>query len=228
LNQYVFNYEGAPLTLHTLEATPDGYLHQTGLVHKIVNIPFEMKAELTATPEGLIRMSPVSMSICGIPGLPLMKALGIQLDELLDLSQAKGVTAEVNDLLLDATQVLPPPAIEGKITQVRIEGNEVVQVFGPGEALRIPEPSDPTAANYMFYWGGTLNFGKLFMVKADLQIVDADSTDVFDFFLSEYEAQLVAGQSRTMPDAGLVAFFPDYDDIVAREPQEALAAPATP
>jgi hypothetical protein len=225
LNQYVFNYEGAPLTIHTIETTSDGLLRQIGTVHKIVDIPFEMTAEVSATPEGLIRLHPVSMEICGIPGLPLMKALGIQLDGLLDLSKAKGVTAEVNDLLLDPTLVLPPPAIDGKITEVRVEGDELVQVFGTGGSVDVPPPSDPDAPNYMFYWGGTLQFGRLFMVRSDLQLVDADPSDPFDFFLKEYDAQLVAGYSRTMSDGGLMAIFPDYEEIVG-EPETVITPPA--
>ena len=64
----------------------------------------------------------------------------------------------------------------------------------------------------MFFRSGRLRFGKLTMDDTDLQIVDGDPGDPFAFFLSRYRKQLVAGYSKTMPDKGLVAVMPDYDE----------------
>lgn len=50
------------------------------------------------------------------------------------------------------------------------------------------------------------------MHGADLQIIDADPKDPFQFYLKEYLKQLVAGTSKTMPDKGLVVYMPDYDE----------------
>jgi hypothetical protein len=49
----------------------------------------------------------------------------------------------------------------------------------------------------MFYRGGTLKFGKLTMVDADLMIVDADQKDPFDFFLDAYNHSSWLGTTRT-------------------------------
>jgi hypothetical protein len=65
----------------------------------------------------------------------------------------------------------------------------------------------------MFYRGKVLRFGKLTMEDADLQIVDADPKDPFDFFLSHLNEQLVAGESHNQPDFGLVTIMPDYSDL---------------
>lgn len=218
LNRYVFNYEGAPITVHEIQLR-DSLLWQSGTLHKLVDIPFEMTAQVQVTPDGLIRLHPVSMKICDLPGMPLMKTLGLQLDELLDLSKAEGVRVEGNDLLLDPAKVLPPPAISGTLTGVRVAEGELVQLFGtPGDTTtwqiaERPTPPDPAAENYMFYRGGVLRFGKLFMVRADLQIIDADPTDPFNFYLDEYKSHLVAGYSRTLPDFGLKVYMPDYPAV---------------
>ena len=58
-----------------------------------------------------------------------------------------------------------------------------------------------------------LTFGKLTMKGTELQIVDADSRDPFDFFLDHYNEQLVAGYSKNLPDKGLVVQMPDYDKL---------------
>lgn len=213
LQNYVFAYDGAPIRIHSMEAEGKEIV-QTGTLHKVVDIPFEMRAEVEATPEGYIRLRPTAMRICNIPGQGLMQALGIQLDEMLDLSGAPGVSVEGNDLVMDPQQLLPPPAIRGQVKSVFVENGRLVQVFGsPDAAPDIPEPSFADAENYMFYSGGTLQFGKLYMVESDLQIVDEDPSDPFDFYLREYLQQLVAGRSQTLPDKGLAAFFPDYEDI---------------
>ncbi len=213
LNRYVFGYPGSPLKDLVVRTAGDRIV-QTGVMHKVVDIPFRMTAELSVTEEGLIRIHPVSIEICSIDGGGFMRALGIDLSDLLDLSGAKGARVDGNDLLLSPLEILPPPRITGRLTAIGVEGDEIVQVFGepdaPGSATLVP----PTgAANYIFFRGGTIRFGKLYMVQADLEAVDGDPSDAFDFYLDYYHTQLVAGYHTTLPDYGLSAVMPDYDDL---------------
>ena len=87
-------------------------------------------------------------------------------------------------------------------------------VPAPSKTWR-PTP-DPSARNYMYYRGRVLRFGKLTMVDADLQIVDGDPDDPFDFYLGRLNQQLVAGESRNQEDFGLVTVLPDYADLQPR------------
>ncbi len=222
MNRYVFRYKGAPLRDLRFEVK-DGHLVQSGILHKVVNIPFEITASLSVTDEGRIRIHPTAMRIFGVDGKGLMKALGMQLQELLDLRRARGVTVEGNDLLLDPTRLLPPPAISGRVVAARVENGEVVQIFsresadGPTakSAADSIAPLDSSATNYMRFRGGTLRFGKLFMVGADMQIIDSDQHDPFDFSIDEYNRQLVAGYSRNTLAGALKVYMPDLDDTGA-------------
>ena len=54
------------------------------------------------------------------------------MDDSLNVEFGCGVTVEGNDLLLDPASLLPPPAMRGTITSVRIEHGMMVQVFGSG------------------------------------------------------------------------------------------------
>jgi len=210
MNTYVFAYRGAPL--RDLEfATQGTHLVQRGILHKGVDIPFEMIADVSTTPDGQIRVHPVSMKICSINGKGLMDALGITLAKMLDVRQAKGVRVEENDLLLDPAKVLPPPAISGHLVAVAVEPGRLMQYFGAGSehVSRAAMAPDSSAANYMLFRGGTLQFGKLFMVHADMQVVDAQPGDLFDFDIGRYREQLVAGYSRSLADGGLLVFMPD-------------------
>jgi hypothetical protein len=86
-----------------------------------------------------------------------------------------------------------------------------MQYFGAGSehVSRAAMAPDSSAANYMLFRGGTLQFGKLFMVHADMQVVDAQPGDLFDFDIGRYREQLVAGYSRSLADGGLLVFMPD-------------------
>ena len=77
-------------------------------------------------------------------------------------------------------------------------------------------PPDPSAPNYVYFGGGDVRFGKLTMSRADLQLIDLDRRDPFDFFPAHYDAQLVAGYSKNTTRQGLKTYMPDHDDLVRR------------
>ena len=70
-----------------------------------------------------------------------------------------------------------------------------------------------TVANYIYFRGGNMRFGKLVMVATDLLTVDGDPSDPFDFYLDYYHTQLVAGYHTTSPNYGLVTYMPDFNDL---------------
>jgi hypothetical protein len=215
LNKYVFGYKGSPLSdLHL--RTEGDHVVQTGRMHKLATIPFEITATMDVTPEGLIRIHPTKTRIMGINGKKLMQFLGLTLEKLLDLKGATGATARGNDILLDPAKILPPPTIEGRVVSVRVDGDEVVQAFGktePHARVQPLVPPDTNVRNYMFYKGGTLRFGRLLMLDAEMQITDLDPEEVFRFDLSRYNAQLVAGYERTLADGGLEVWMRDVDKL---------------
>src|SRR6266508_3321462 len=91
---------------------------------------------------------------------------------------------------------------------VRVVDNDLL--LSPNRLLPPPNRSAP---NYMYYEGGVLAFGKLTMTGTELQIVDADPRDPFDFFLDHYNEQLVAAYDQNLPDKGLIVHMPDYNKL---------------
>ncbi|MDQ6888295.1 MAG: hypothetical protein M3068_13565 [Gemmatimonadota bacterium] len=215
LNHHVFAYPGAPLK-HLVIHASGAQLVQKGLLHKGVDIPFEITSTPDVTAAGLIRLHPSRIKIFGVDGSALMKALHLSLEKMLDLSKAHGVSVHGDDLFLAPDSILPPPSISGRVTAIRVEGDELVQTFGTSAdsarvgTLALP---DTTAANYMFFRGGTLRFGRLLMLDAEMEIVDLDPTDPFQFDISRYNKQLIAGYSRTLPDLGLEVFMRDIEKV---------------
>ena len=211
MNRHIFAYPGAPLKRLKVH-TQGNRIVQSGIMHKILDIPFEITADASMTPEGLIRLHPVKTRILGVNGNDLMRAFRLSLEKILDLSKAKGVSVKGNDIFLDPVKILPPPAIEGRATAIRIDGDQLVQTFGTPDAVPPLVPPD-TAPAFMYYKGGTLHFGKLLMLDAQMQIVDLRPSAWFDFSLDRYKEQLVAGYSRTRSDLGLEVYMLGLDKL---------------
>jgi hypothetical protein len=208
LNRHTFAYPGAPLREITV-SVEGGKVKQRGILRKgAVETRFELVGELSPTPEGNIRLHPISMKVAGLKAGRLMEALDIKVSDLVALDGSRGVKTEGNDLILYPDKLLPAPKISGRVSAVRIEGSALFLTFGAGQ----PE-HEPGRGNYMRFRGGTLRFGKLTMAETDLRIYDADPKDPFDFYLSDYHKQLVAGFAKILPNQGLRVSMPDYGDV---------------
>ncbi len=187
MNRYVFGYANPPL--RNLQMTISGkQLVQRGIIHQFVDLPFTMWANVSAS-HGMIRIHPTKMDIAGINGISLLKMFGQTMEKRLKLPRDRGVFAEGNDLLLDPVKILP------------------------GRHLPPLHPRHPQEKNWMYYRGGTLRMGKLLMVDADMQVVDTDPSDPFDFYIDRYNDQLVAGFDRNQPNYGLLVFMRDFNDL---------------
>lgn len=208
LNQYVFPAPDAPIK--KIEITTNGStLKIKGRLHSAGDVPFETEGALALTHEGEIRIHAEKVKAGHLPVKGLLDLLGVKISDLIKTRKVTGIRAEENDLVLNPEQVFPPPLIEGKLTEVHIEGNRIVQRFG-----KAGRPSQPRAGgNFMAYRGGELKFGKLTMDDTDLVLIDMDPNDPFDFYLAHYKEQLVAGYTKTTPDFGLRVFMPDFDKL---------------
>jgi len=186
-------------------------LRQKGVLDKGIKVPFDVEGGIEATPDGRIRLHSAAVRSLGLPVHPLMKLLGVEMDDLLKIEPGHGVTVENDDVILDPQQLLPPPLIRGKVTSVRVTGGRLLQTFGSGERQRLTPL--PISRNYIYWRGHELQFGKLTMTDTDLELVDDDQDDPFDFSVDHWNDQLVAGYSKTMPNRGLKAHMPDFSDL---------------
>jgi hypothetical protein len=207
MNTYVFNEPDAPLK--NLQLSAEGSeIKQTGTIKK--GIPFEMVGAMSATPDGKIRIHATKLKAAHLPVKGLLKLLGLDMAKLINTRNTRGITVDDNDIILDPTLMLPPPKMRGRITAVRVQGDEIIQTFG-GEKREVKTQS--RRSNYIAYHGGVLRFGKLTMTNTDMRLIDADPTDPFDFFPDHYKEHLVAGYSKTTASGGLLVYMPDYNKI---------------
>jgi len=214
MNNYVFAADNSPLKKLKIEIEGNE-LKQSGVLAKGVPVPFHLRASIGATADGKIRVHPTSMKAAGFVSKRVLDFFGLELERLVKVNPATGVTIDGDDLLLDPERLLPPPRIKGRLTRTWIENGLVVQEFGTPSKKPLTPPNS-RFANYMYYRGGTLRFGKLTMVDTDMVLVDADQKDPFDFSPGEYNDQLVAGYSKNTRSHGLIVYMPDLADLSRR------------
>lgn len=212
LNTYAFGEPDAPLK--NLKLSAEGsQIRQEGTLKKGIRISFDMVGTISATPEGKIRIHPTQMKAAHLPVKGLLNLFGLDMANLINTRKTRGVSVDENDFILDPALMLPPPQMRGRITAVRVQGDQIIQTFGTGRrdsAIKQPD------SNYMAYRGGTLRFGRLTMNNTDMRLIDADPTDPFEFFPVHYKDQLVAGYSKTTASGGLHVYMPDYSKISKR------------
>ena len=135
-------------------------------MRKGVDLDFEITSSLSLTDSGWIRLRPTKVRVLGVNGQSLLHALGLKLDDLLDLSGSTAARVKGDDIYLLPGKILPPPAIDGRLAALRVEGDALVREF-----RRLPEDSvfdgyahaDSAAPEYLFFRGGRLRFGRLEM-----------------------------------------------------------------
>jgi hypothetical protein len=212
INRHALAYKGAPLSDVSVRAE-GGRLALKGKLHKGLTVPFSAKVSVGCTDDGRIQLHTESMKAIGIPTKGLLDLFGLELDDLVDLKERRGLDVRDNDIIIAPGQVLPSPEIQGRITRVAVERDRIVQTFESGEQPRALARPSPSARNYMYFGGGEIRFGKLTMHDTDLQLIDSDPKDAFDFYPKKYNQQLVAGYSKNTPALGLKTYMPDFNDL---------------
>jgi hypothetical protein len=209
MNENVFAASDAPIKKISITSKGNRLVIK-GQLHQKENISFETTGTLSPNPDGRIRFHTEHVKAAHLPVKGLLDLLGVDLAKLINTNKVEGVSFDKDDLLLNPEKILPPPHIRGKVTAVKLQSDQIVQVFGsaesPGFAARL-------SGNYMAYRNNDLRFGKLTMSQTDMVLIDMDPADPFDFYLDHYKDQLVAGYSKTTPTFGLRVYMRDYDKL---------------
>lgn len=139
---------------------------------------------------------------------------------IIELKGTTGVRVKGTDLFIEPLASLPPPKITGRLMSIHIEPGQIIQTFvaadGSGAGVAFGDAGDadaPSPANFIRFRGGFVALGKLFMVNTDLEVIDGDPTDPFEFYLDYYNSQLVAGHHISTKSFGLIAYMPDFGDL---------------
>lgn len=225
-NNYVLNYEGSPLKklkIAMAEMDVNGEkipaLKISGMMRMGVWLPFEMTSRV-GLEKSTNQMTIEALKIKSV-GLPFVKNLmdmsGIKLETLLSIKPGRGLSIVKNTMYVDALNLTPPPKLAGNILDVRVNLKNNCVDLHMGQS----KPADvkytllvPEAKNYIYIFNGSLIFGKLFSSNGRLQLVDANPSDYFDFYLDKYLLQLSRSDIKMTEDAAMVVNTRDYQSIV--------------
>jgi hypothetical protein len=204
----------------------------------MLGLPFEIEGIPEITDSGDIRIRTASIQAVNIEVSDILDLVGIRSEDLIDTDESRGLRVEGDDLVLSPTRMLPPPEIRGRVTELRVQDDGMVLVFGPGAdaAATAGRNADDDAGaataatlaergadagNYLLYRGGTTRIGRMTMTDTDIRISDASTEDPFGFDVDRIHDQLVVGYILLTPDGGLRPIAPDFQDLEASTPAAA-------
>jgi hypothetical protein len=212
LNDYVFAYPGTPIRDVKL-TSHDGRLVESAAVHRI---PATMAGKLGVTSGGLIKFTPDSIKMAGVPVKTLMDAFGAHSQKMAHPDESRGFKIVGDDQLLNINQFPTSPRLYGHVVDVRLDGDNLVMTFAPYPASeKSPLALEPPLSRlaFIYFRGGTVGFGKLKMRDTEMEIVSARQQDWLDFDLDHYNDQLTAGCTETTASFALVVSVPNYEQV---------------
>lgn len=212
VNSYILPRAGTPIRDLTMNLNPDQTVTVTGTFHKLVDLHFQSKATLQVTPNGNMRMDFYDMRVGRILHQSILDFLGLKVAEVAHPKNARIFRVEGNDMIFPVSEMFPPPRIEGKLQSLSIVKGRLNFVFGGTAASDLTPPE--TAANYIFFHGGSMRFGRLTMTPVDMELVNLKPASAFEFSLQKYFQQLTAGYSKSLPNGGLLVHMANYRDVV--------------
>ena len=209
----------SPLKNITLSGDGDQIILH-GTLHKIISLPIELIGTIAAGPDNRIQIHVTKLDVLKIPLKGLLGAFHIAVSDLFNPKGVRGVEVSQNDVILDTQQILPPPHIHGQLTSVRIVNPDLEEIYGDGQNAVLTVKQ---WRNFLQLSDGTLDFGKLTMHHVDLMMIDISNDAWFDLDLANYQDQLVYGYTRMTPQAGVLIFMPDLDDLRHSKPNQSIS-----
>jgi hypothetical protein len=188
-----------------------GQLRQNGVVKKGISVPFDMKASVGVTPDGLIRIHTESVKGLRSTGQPAAQGAARE-DRRSDSCRSWSRHPRRRQRPAARRLAASPTARLSRPADIRARRSRCADTSLRSGAAQPISPT-ATAKNHIYWRGGQLAFGKLTMTETDLELVDEDPQDSFDFSVDRWNEQLVAGYSKTTADRGLRAHMPDYNDL---------------
>lgn len=128
LNRVTFFYDGAPLRKFSVShATANTLSLDLQSKPKLGPFPFIwsdtfLTGEVKIGPnKDTLEITPTHLKVFGITALPVLNALGLTLEDLIDISNRPDVSLKGNQLTLRLAQALPPLSVDTVINNIQID-----------------------------------------------------------------------------------------------------------
>ncbi len=139
----------------------------------------------------------------------------LELADLLPVS-TPAVQLIGSEIIMHVPALFPAPAIQLKLTAIRLAHDGLAMQFGDG-APQLPPLANAadTRRPFILFRGGDIRFMRAMPMNTRIDIVVADPARPFVFNLYRYRDQLVAGSLRFSPDGGIRVAMPSFDTLAA-------------
>jgi hypothetical protein len=212
MNNIVFADKDSPLRDVHISFKGD-HIVMGGQMNKGIWVGFEMEGTLDPTPEGLIRMTPVSVKSLGVRVDGLLALMGIEMQKLMKTKEEKGVIIRGNQILMDPARLYPPPTLNGKVTAVGVRAGKLHIEFDDGHAQPWPVLPVPNPRATMCMWGGDVLINAALNLNTKFEILDSTPDTPMVFALDRYREQLEAGFVVPTRDGAMIAYVPDITNF---------------
>lgn len=212
-NKYTFNYAETPIKDVQVKFMP-GRIRMSGKLKQVIWVNFAMEGALTPTPDGKILLTPDSIEVAGIQVKSLMETVGLSTSKMIKFASDRGLTFVGNNVILDPTNLFPPPKMVGRVVGVQVNQGSMSLVFNSGEHIVPRQLPDPNVQNYIHVYGGRVLIMNELHYGAEMEMEDLNPSDPFDFYLAGYLDHLKAGYVKVSNNLGsLITMMPDYTHL---------------
>ena len=147
-----------------------------------------------------------------IPAKWLLNFKPFNLEKLINLPPNQHLMVRGNLMMVKPFGLFPPPHIDGKISTVHVMSKWIELEFsGKDPAFsNIPQSG---ASNFIYLQGGNAQFGKIGMLGAQVQVIDKNPKNLFQFSLLNYLSYLPHSDVQLTDMGGAVLVMPDHEKI---------------
>jgi hypothetical protein len=213
----IFNFEESTLKLESI-SFPKNSQNQIvlkGELKFVVWLGFTMKGRVGLEKDYLVITAEEITAVGSSYAKSLLSAVGLNLEKLILLPSENGVAIRGNRIFVNPFAILPPPKMNGVVKEIETRDGRLWLRLDSGEnPIQFPKPPDPISKNYLYLYKGNIKFAKLIMYEANLQMVDRDQDDYFEFYLARYFSVLNRGYAMILPDQSVKVIMHDYDDFL--------------
>lgn len=231
-NESVFNYPGSTLRdLRVTIAQAGGNNHVKlagALKYLFLWIPFEMDTNLSIDRKSNTLVIAVNdLQVFGIiPATWLIEFKPFNLEKLLTLPPNNHLIVRQNLMMVKPFGLFPPPRVNGTISDIRVTPKLISLSFsGPSKTFQ-PMP-DASAKNFIYLDGGRTRFGRLGMINSQVQVIDQNPGDLFQFSLMNYQDYLPNSTVKLQPNGSVKVTMADHANLSepALKPQPPAPTP---
>lgn len=208
LNQYTLPH--AKSDVRDLNVSfEDGHVQISGKLKKLVEIPFSATGDVDVTHDGDVRVHLTHITAAGFVHKKMLDFFGLKVAEVAGPGKPHSFRVVGDDVIFPIHTLFPPPHFTGRLRSIKVEGDELIQIFGTPRAFA---PAPLPAEHYIYFRGGVMQCGRMTMQGVDLELLNKDAGKPLTFSIEHVYEETLSGYLKNLPNHGMVAYISSYQE----------------